>query len=73
MRVQHVQQLPQRNIDMISLILAKKILSLFLVMALGIVLVRCGIVRSRDSKVLSMISLYLVMPCVIISSFQVKY
>lgn len=50
MRVQHVQQLPQRNIDMISLILAKKILSLFLVMALGIVLVRCGIVRSRDSK-----------------------
>ena len=58
---------------MISLILAKKILSLFLVMALGIVLVRCGIVRSRDSKVLSMISLYLVMPCVIISSFQVKY
>lgn len=42
-------------------------------MALGIVLVRCGIVRSRDSKVLSMISLYLVMPCVIISSFQVKY
>lgn len=58
---------------MISLILAKKILSLFLVMALGIVLVRCGIVCSRDSKVLSMISLYLVMPCVIISSFQVKY
>lgn len=58
---------------MISLILAKKILSLFLVMALGIVLVRCGIVRSRDSKVLSMISLYLVMPCVIISSFQVEY
>lgn len=42
-------------------------------MALGIVLVRCGIVRSRDNKVLSMISLYLVMPCVIISSFQVKY
>ena len=58
---------------MISLILAKKILSLFLVMALGIVLVRCGIVRSQDSKVLSMISLYLVMPCVIISSFQVEY
>ena len=52
MRVQRVQQLPQRNIDMISLILAKKILSLFLVMALGIVLVRCGVVRSQDSKVL---------------------
>ena len=57
---------------MISLILAKKILSLFLVMALGFVLVRCGIVRSRDSKVLSMISQYLVMPCVLMSTFQVK-
>lgn len=39
---------------MISLILAKKILSLFLVMALGIVMVRCGIVRSQDSKVLKL-------------------
>ncbi len=58
---------------MISLILAKKIFSLFLVMLLGFVLVRCGIVRSQDSKVLSMISLYLVMPCVIISAFQVDY
>ena len=32
----------------------KKTLSLFLVMALGIVLVRCGIVRSQDSKVLKL-------------------
>ena len=39
---------------MISLILAKKILSLFLVIALGIVLVRSGIVRSQDSKVLKL-------------------
>lgn len=58
---------------MISLILAKKIGSLFIVMLLGILLVRCGIVRSQDSKVLSVISLYLVMPCVILSSFQVEY
>ena len=58
---------------MISLILAKKIVSLFLIMLLGGLLVRCGIVRSQDSKVLSVISLYLVMPCVILSSFQVEY
>lgn len=58
---------------MISLILAKKIGSLFIIMLLGILLVRCGIVRSQDSKVLSVISLYLVMPCVILSSFQVEY
>ena len=58
---------------MISLILAKKIGSLFLIMLLGAMLVRCKIVHAQDSKVLSVISLYLVMPCVIISSFQVEY
>ena len=58
---------------MISLILAKKIVSLFLIMLLGAMLVRCKIVHAQDSKVLSVISLYLVMPCVIISSFQVEY
>lgn len=58
---------------MISLILAKKIVSLFIIMLLGMLLVRRGVVRAQDSKVLSMISLYLVMPCVIVSSFQVEY
>lgn len=58
---------------MISLILAQKIASLFIIMLLGVLLVRCGIMHTQDSKVLSLLSLYLVMPCVLISSFQVEY
>lgn len=58
---------------MISLILMKKIISLFLIALLGALLVRCGILRAQDSKVFSVLSLYLVMPCVILSSFQVEY
>lgn len=58
---------------MISLILAKKIASLFIIMFLGVLLVRCGLIRSKDSMVLSIISLYLVQPCMILSSFQVEY
>lgn len=58
---------------MIALILLKKILSLFLIMGAGIVLVKSHVVKSEDSKILSLLSLYLFMPCVIITSFQVEY
>lgn len=58
---------------MISVILAKKILSLFLVMALGFVLVKKKVLKAEDSKILSVVTLYLIMPCVILSAFQVEY
>ncbi|MBP3542621.1 MAG: AEC family transporter [Lachnospiraceae bacterium] len=58
---------------MISVILAKKILSLFLVMALGFLLVKKKILKAEDSKVMSVISLHLIIPCVILSAFQVEY
>lgn len=58
---------------MISAILAKKILSLFLVMGLGFVLVKKKILKAEDSKVMSVVSLYLIIPCVILSAFQVEY
>lgn len=57
---------------MISLILMKKIFSLFLVMLMGEVLVRCGILQSEDSKSISVVTLYLIVPCVILSAFQVE-
>ncbi len=56
---------------MVSLILMKKILSLFLVMFMGILVVRLDIMKAEQSKSLSMLSLYLIMPCMILSSFQV--
>lgn len=58
---------------MIGLILAEKIASLFLILFLGWLMVRLKLLKAEDSRVLSMISLYLVMPCVIISAFQVEF
>lgn len=58
---------------MISLILAKKILSLFLILAMGIVLVKTKVLKPEDSRTISTICLYLVMPCVILSSYQIAY
>lgn len=58
---------------MISLILAEKIFSLFLMMFMGYAVVHWGLLHAEDSKTLSLISLYLISPCVIISAFQVQY
>lgn len=56
---------------MISLLLMEKIAELFLLMLLGFVIVKAGILKSSDSMVLSKLCLYLIMPCVIIGAFQV--
>ncbi|MMZ49762.1 Membrane transport protein [compost metagenome] len=58
---------------MISLLLMNKILQLFLIMLLGYLLVKVKIVKAEESVVLSKLSLYLVMPCVIINVFQVDF
>lgn len=58
---------------MIGFILAKKILSLFLMMAMGAVLVRAKVIRVEDSRSISLISLYLITPCAIFSAFQIEY
>ncbi len=51
--------------------LVHTILSLALMMLLGAVLVRCRVVKAEDSRMLSTLSLYLILPCVILSSFQI--
>ena len=53
-------------------ILVGKIAALFIVMFLGFVLVKTGICRSDDSRVLSRLSVYIVVPCSILSAFQVS-
>lgn len=40
---------------------------------MGYLIVKTGLIRDDDSKVLSKIILYLIVPCVIINSFQVDY
>ena len=56
---------------MLSLILAEKIQSLFVMMAMGFALVKAGFVKPQDSRAISMLNLYVINPCMIISSFQV--
>ena len=58
---------------MISLLLLKQIAQLFLSIFLGWVLVKTRILKPEDSRVFSLLSLYGVMPCIIISSFQLDY
>ena len=54
---------------MLSLILAKKIFSLFIIMLMSMSLVRLKILKASDSKVMSILLLYLFFPCVIIDAF----
>ena len=56
-----------------SLLLMEQILELFLMILMGFIIVKAGIVTDEDSKVLSKIVLYLIIPCVIINAFQVNY
>ena len=58
---------------MLSLILAEKIFSLFIIMIMSMSLVRLKIVKASDSKIMSILLLYLFFPCVIIESFQVSF
>lgn len=57
---------------MIPYLLFYKIVQLFLVMLLGFLLVKLKIISPKDSKVLSKISLYLLMPAAILNAFQVE-
>lgn len=47
--------------------LITKIVSLAMIMAMGWLAVKCGALKSEDSKGISRLSLFLVMPCVILS------
>ena len=49
----------------IALLLMQQIAVLFLIMGLGFLIVKLGIVKTEDSRVLSMVTIYLVLPCVL--------
>lgn len=57
----------------ISILLAKQIAQLFLMIFMGFLIVKTGLLKDEDSKVLSKIVLYLIVPCVIVNAFQVDY
>lgn len=55
-----------------SVVLFEKILSLFLIMMAGYVIVKLGFLKPEDSKCLSTLALYIVVPCTIVTAFQVE-
>ncbi|MEE8716898.1 MAG: AEC family transporter [Coriobacteriales bacterium] len=56
---------------MLSLILAQKILSLFIIMGMGFALVRSGVMKPELSRGLALANLYIISPCMLISAFQI--
>lgn len=53
-------------------VLTEKIISLALIMLLGVALVKFKVLKPEESNCLSRLSLYVIIPCVIINSFQVS-
>lgn len=55
----------------VSLLLAEKITSMFLMCICGYAVVKLGLLKPRDSKILSIVLVYICSPCVSIYSFQI--
>lgn len=56
-----------------AFLLFERIIVLFLMMAMGFAVVKIGFLKSADSKILSTVCLYVVVPCMQIQAFQVHY
>ena len=56
----------------LSLLLARQIAVMFLMMFCGFLIVRLGFLKSTDSKVLAKIAMFVVIPCMIIDAFQIE-
>lgn len=57
----------------LSLLLMQQICQLFLMIFFGFLLVRKKLLKSEDSKVISMIILYVASPCAILNSFLIEF
>ena len=53
-------------------LLFKQIISMMVMIGCGFALVKTNILESRQSSTLSSITIYLILPCVVINSFQIE-
>lgn len=60
------------GIFVITLLLCRQIIQMFLWIFLGWLLVRLRLLKSSDSQVLSVVCLYLIYPCIIVNAFQME-
>ena len=58
---------------MITLQLLQQIVVFFLMMACGFLVVKRGLIDAKSSRMLSVICIYIIMPCVMINAFQIEY
>ncbi len=56
-----------------ALTLFHQTVGLFLIMGLGYALVRTGVLHTQESRTLSLVSVYIVQPCVILHAFQIEF
>lgn len=56
----------------ISILLAEQILAMFLTMAVGFGVVRAGLFKTEDSRIISNMVVYIFNPCVVVHSFQIE-
>ena len=57
----------------LSVLLMEQIAVLFVIAAIGCLVVRKGFLKEEDSKVLSWLAAYVLSPCVIIRAFEMEY
>lgn len=57
----------------LSILLVKQIGTMFIMILFGYLVQKFNVVKTEASKTLSMLSLYLIFPCIIIDSFQIGY
>ena len=57
----------------LSLLLMQQIAQLFIMIFFGYLLVRTHLLKTEDSKVLSLVLLYVISPCAILNSFSIEF
>lgn len=58
---------------MTALLLGQQIVQLFLIMFLGYLTVKAGLLASKDAKTLSILIVYIICPCTILNAFQIEF
>lgn len=56
----------------LSILLAEQIMAMFLTMVVGYIIVKIGLFKTKDSKIISNIVVYIFSPCAIFNSFQIE-
>lgn len=58
---------------MVTTLLLKQLVIFFIYMGAGFLLVKIGIMKSEDSRIFSLLSIYVLLPCAILKSYQADY